>query len=207
MRPLARAEAPASRRRERGHHPLVAAVTWALAALALGCSQSALVGREESLAPFDGGVPDGPGYVDGRVHYHAVFDYVDSVYWIGATNDPNRVELYIYQDKATCAELSTPGWATRVRPTDLMGITLGGTTPGTYLVAPETPPRPGNAYVLHEIDQADPVIDSIGQSGTILITSVKPAEVVSGTLRVAFPIGGLEGAFNATWCATGVSLY
>jgi hypothetical protein len=172
---------------------------------ASGCTQSAVVGR---ISPNDAGPTEdaAPGYVDGRLHAHAVFDYVRSIYWFGGDNDPTRLEVYIYQDAATCTELSTPGWVTRVRPTDLMGIIVGGTTPGTYTVTPEKPPRPGNAYIIHEIDQADPVIDSIGETGTVVITSVTPGVSVTGTLNATFSTGMLEGAFTSTWCATGVGL-
>jgi hypothetical protein len=171
-----------------------------------GCTQSALVGLNDGPR-LDAAVTfDGPGFVDGRLHAHAVFDYVDSVYWFGGDNDPARIELFIYQDAATCEQLSTSGWITRVRPTDLMGITVGGTAPGAYAVVPEKPPGPGNAYLLHVIDQADPVIESEGQGGTVFITSVKPGESVSGNFEATFSTGTLQGAFNATWCPTGVGL-
>jgi hypothetical protein len=172
---------------------------------ASGCTQSAVVGL---ISANDAGPTEdaAPGYVDGRVHAHAVFDYVRSIYWLGGDNDPTRLAVYIYQDTATCAELSTPGWVARVRPTDLMGIIVGGTTPGTYTVTPEKPPRPGNAYIIHEIDQADPVIDSIGETGSVVITSVTPGVSVTGTLNATFSTGMLEGAFTSTWCATGVGL-
>jgi hypothetical protein len=187
------------------------ALSLALASLA-GCTQRALVGRENALvqdaAPVDYplGPVDGPGYVDGRLHAHAVFDYVDSVYWFGGDNDPSRLELWIYQDAATCDELSHAGWITKVRPTDLMGITVGGTTPGTYEVAAEKPPAPGKAYFLHVIDQADPVVESEGQSGSITITSVRPGQGVSGAFEATFSTGTLQGSFNAVWCPTGVGL-
>jgi hypothetical protein len=174
--------------------------------LVAGCQQSALVGELAPPGPSDAAPPDAPGYVDGRVHYHAVFNGVESIYWIGGTGDPSRIELWIFQDATTCEDLSTPGWRERVRPTDLMGITLGGTLVGTYDVVPQKPPQAGDAYVLHEIDQADPVTDSIGESGTIVAERVVPGDSVSGTLQVTFPIGALEGAFKATWCPTGITL-
>ncbi len=173
------------------------------AALAGGCKQSALVGRIDGL---DASADAMPGYVDGHLHAHAVFNMVESILWIGGTGDSSRLSLYIFEVDATCAEISTPGWRTKVRPTDLMGITVGGTTAGTYVVAPETPPRPGNAFLLHEIDQADPVLDSTGETGSVVITSVKPNETITGTLNATFSTGSLEGAFTATWCPTGVPL-
>jgi hypothetical protein len=184
----------------------------AMCALGLGCSQQALVGRDDVGAPdaaglgYDAGFIDGPGYVDGRVHGHAVFDYVDNVYWFGGSGDTSRLELWIYQDAATCAELSQSGWVTKVRPTDLMGITIGGIKTGIYEVAPETPPPPGKAYFFHVIDQKDPVTESEGLSGTIDITSVRPGESVSGAFLATFSTGTLQGSFNAVWCATGVGL-
>jgi hypothetical protein len=176
-----------------------------------GCTQRALVGRENALGrdgsvPYDTAPFDGLGYVDGRLHAHAVFDYVNSVYWFGGDNDPSRIELWIYQDTASCDELSKPGWITKVRPTDLMGITVGGSKPGTYSVAAEKPPAPGNAYLLHVIDQTDPVLESEGQSGSVTITSVKPGESVSGAFEATFSTGTLQGAFNAVWCPTGIGL-
>jgi hypothetical protein len=177
----------------------------------MGCTQRALVGRENALAPdgavsFDAAPVDGPGYVDGRLHAHAVFDQVGAVYWLGGDNDPSRLELYIYEVTPTCDELATADWLPKVRPTDLMGITIGGATPGTYAVAAENPPGPGKAYLLHVIDQADPVIESEGQSGSVTITSVKPGETVSGAFEATFSTGTLQGAFNATWCPTGLGL-
>jgi hypothetical protein len=175
------------------------------AGLGVGCTQSAVVGR--IVSTNDAGPLDAaPGFVDGRLHAHAVFNTVGEIYWFGGDNDPSRITLYIFEKHPTCAELSTPGWVTRVRPTDLMGITVGGATPATYTVFPETPARPGNAYILHEIDQADPVIDSVGESGSVVITGVKPGATVTGTLNATFSTGTLEGAFTATWCATGVGL-
>jgi hypothetical protein len=202
--PASRAQAPCPRPRRRAGGRLVPLLA---AALGAGCSQSAVVGRlagDAAVVPFD--FDSGPGYVDGHLHAHAVFDSVHTIYWFGGDNDPSRLELYIFENTATCAEVSTPGWVTSVRPTDLMGITVGGTTPGTYTVYPETPPRPGNAFLLHEIDQADPVVDSVGESGSVVITSVKPGVSVTGTLAATFSTGTLDGAFQATWCPTGVGL-
>jgi hypothetical protein len=187
------------------------AVALALAlAAGAGCTQRALVGRESPFADaslgYDLAPIDGPGYVDGAVHAHAVFDYVNSVWWFGGANDPSRLELWIYQDTASCEELSKPGWITKVRPTDLMGITVGGTERGIYEVAAEKPPSPGKAYLLHVIDQADPVTESEGESGTVAITSVKPGESISGAFEAKFSTGTLQGSFNALWCPTGVGL-
>ena len=180
-----------------------------------GCTQRALVGRNDpagadasayddawayDLAPFDG-----PGYVDGRVHAHAVIDYVKNVFWFGGDGDPSRISLWIFQDGMPCDVLSTPGWIPKVRPTDLMNIIVGGTTPGAYAVVPEKPPSAGNAYLLHVIDQADPIVESEGLSGVVVISSVKPGEMVSGSLDATFSTGTLQGQFNATWCPTGVA--
>ena len=189
-------------------------LTFALT-LGLGgaCTQRALVGREAALdgdaaAPFEVQPYDGLGFVDGRLHAHAVFNSVDRVLWFGGDGDPSQMTLYIYEDMPTCDDVSKAGWLTnpKVRPADLMGITVGGNTPGSYKVVAENPPRPGNAYVLHVIDQADPVIESEGESGTVIITDVKPAERVSGGFEAKFSTGSLEGEFNATWCPTGVAL-
>jgi hypothetical protein len=191
----------------------------AAALAAGGCTQRALVGRTDASSAggdastgvlFDASVlnnapVDGPGYVDGRLHAHAVLDYVENVYWFGGDNDPSRIQLWIYQDGDTCQGLSTPGWIPRVRPTDLMGITIGGTGPGRYPVVPETPPRPGNAYILHIINQKDPIIESEGQAGTVVITSVKPGESVTGAWEAVFSTGTLQSQFNAVWCPTGVA--
>src|SRR5450432_407776 len=204
--------ARASERRARPRPALALFLALAFAPLAgLGCTQRALVGREIVLAhdasvTYDTAPFDGLGFVDGHLHAHAVFDYVNSVYWFGGDNDPSRIELWIYQDTASCEELSTPGWITKVRPTDLMGITVGGSKPGTYYVAAEKPPAPGNAYLLHVIDQSDPVEESEGQSGSVTITSVKPGVGVSGAFEATFQTGTLQGAFNAVWCPTGVGL-
>jgi hypothetical protein len=199
-------------RRARLHPALASLVTLALALPAgLACTQRALVGRDEALArdgslTYDTAPFDGTGFVDGRLHGHAVFDYVNSIYWFGGDNDPSRLELWIFQDTATCEELSKPGWITKVRPTDLMGITVGGSKPGIYYVAAEKPPAPGNAYLHHVIDQTDPVEESYGQSGSVTITSVKPGVGVSGAFEATFQTGTLQGPFNAVWCPTGVGL-
>jgi hypothetical protein len=175
-------------------------------ALASGCTQSALVGRNNE-PPSDAAVDfDAPGFVDGRVHAHAVFDYVRSIYWLGGDNDRSHLVLYIYQDAVTCQELSTAGWPDRIRPTDFMGMIVGGNGPSPYPIAPVKPPAAGNAYVLHEIDQHLPVIDSIGQSGTVVITSVTAGETVKGSIDATFDTGTLSGQFNATWCPTGLGL-
>jgi hypothetical protein len=187
------------------------ALSFALAVPAVACTQRALVGRENALAPdgavsYDAAPFDGLGYVDGKLHSHAEFNKIGSVFWFGGDNDPSRLEVWIYEDAPTCADVSTPGWITTVRPTDLLGITVGGSTPGTYQVAAQNPPEPGNAYLLHVIDQADPVIESEGETGTVTITSVKPGESVSGAFEATFSTGTLQGAFNAVWCPTGVGL-
>src|SRR4029079_518804 len=118
---------------------------------------------------------------------------------------PSRIAVWIYQDAFTCDQLSTP-WVETVRPTDVMGLTIGGTKPGTYVVEPTRPPAPGRAYVLHEVDQADPVIDSVGQSGTIAVTDVQPGQSVSGWFNLTFETGTLDGRFTGVWCPTGISL-
>jgi hypothetical protein len=195
--------------------PKAGAVSVLALALASGCTQRALVATNGDAAvgppPADAwisnlGPIDGPGYVDGRLHAHAVIDYVKNVFWFGGSDDPSRIEIWIFQDGMGCDVLSQPGWITKVRPTDLMGITVGGNKPGTYAVLPEKPPRAGAAYLLHVIDQADPIIESEGQSGTVVITTVKPGESVSGALDATFSTGTLQGQFNATWCPTGVGL-
>lgn len=189
------------RRRRRGRYLLAPALA---ATLAGGCRQHALVGLD--TGPFDAGPPyDGPSYVDGAVHAHAVFDYLDTVYWFGGDGDPARMAIWFYQDRFSCEELSTP-WVETVRPTDVMGFTIGGTKPGLYTVVPKRPPTSGRAYVLHEIDQAEPVTDSVGESGTITITNVQPGKSVSGSFDVTFETGILQGHFTALWCPTGISL-
>jgi hypothetical protein len=190
-----------SPRRRRWGFLLAPALT---AALAGGCRQEGLVGLDTQ--PFDAGPPyDGPSYVDGAVHAHAVFDELQTVMWFGGDNDPSRIAIWFFQDKFTCDELSTP-WVETVRPTDVMGFTIGGTKPGIYTVAPTRPPARGKAYVLHEIDQADPVIDSVGESGTITLTEVLPGNRVSGSFTVTFETGTLSGHFRGVWCPTGISL-
>lgn len=175
-----------------------------------GCRQYALVGNNDAAAgasdaPYGVGPYDGPSFVDGRVQGHAVFDFVRSVYWFGGDNDPSRIAVWIYQDQFSCEDLSTP-WVERVRPTDIMGVTIGGTTPGVYTVEPTRPPAPGRAYVLHEVDQTANVIDSVGQSGTIIVRDVQPGQSVSGSLDLVFETGTLQGQFTGVWCPTGISL-
>lgn len=211
-RALRRTHAPVGRQGA-GTRPRAALSLAFALTLGLGgaCTQRALVGRQaevdvDAAAPFEVQPYDGLGFVDGRLHAHAVFNSIDRVLWFGG--DPSQMTFYIYEDMPTCEDVSTAGWLTnpKVRPADLMGITVGGNTPGSYKVVAENPPRPGNAYVLHVIDQADPVIESEGQSGAVIITDVKPAERVSGGLEAKFSTGSLEGEFNATWCPTGVAL-
>jgi len=182
-------------------------------ALCGGCTQRALVGR---LGPLDqdGAAPtystepiDGPGFVDGHVHAHAVFNSVDRVYWFNQPGDQS-ISIYIFEDSPSCDDLSKQAWLadSKVRPADLMGISLGGHEPGVYQVVAEKPPRSGNAYLLHVIDQADPVEESEGLAGTVTITSVEPGESVSGAFEVTFSTGTLQGSFNALPCPTGVDL-
>jgi hypothetical protein len=203
--PAARPSRPAERRGASQRAGLALAL-----ALAAGCSQRALVGRDDALdaATYDTAPFDGPGVVEGRLHSHAVFNSVDKVYWFGGANDPSILELYIYEDDPTCDDVSKIGWLTssKVRPGDLMGLTIGGNQPGVYEVSPEKPPAAGHAYLLHVIDQTDPVIDSEGLSGSVTITSVKPGQSVSGAFGATFSTGTLKGSFNATWCPTGVGL-
>lgn len=190
--------------RRRWWSSLLAPALSVAAALAGGCRQEGLVGLDTQ--PFDAGPPyDGPSYVDGAVHAHAVFDELKTVMWFGGDNDPSRIAVWFFQDEFTCEELSTP-WVETVRPTDVMGFTIGGTKPGVYTVEPKRPPARGHAYVLHEIDQADPVIDSIGESGTITLTEVQPGNRVSGSFVVTFDTGTLSGHFTGLWCPTGISL-
>jgi hypothetical protein len=189
------------------------ALSLALAAPAgLACSQRALVGNETALvqdaAPtYDLAPFDGPGFVDGHVHAHAVFNMVERVFWFNPPGD-QAITVYIFEDMPTCDDVSKSGWLTnpKVRPADLMGITVGGDKPGVYNVVAEKPPRAGNAYLLHVIDQADPVTESEGQSGTVTITSVKPGESVSGAFEATFSTGTLQGSFNAEPCPTGFDL-
>jgi hypothetical protein len=177
------------------------------ATLAGGCHQYALVGLDDDagVSSYDATPYDGPSYVDGAVHAHAVFDELATVFWFGGDNDPSRMAVWFYQDRFTCQELSTP-WVETVRPTDVMGFTLGGTKPGVYRVETKRPPSPNRAYVLHEIDQADPVIDTVGDGGTVTVIDVKPGVSVTGYFTVHFDKETLEGQFKALWCPTGISL-
>jgi hypothetical protein len=52
--------------------------------------------------------------------------------------------------------------------------------------------------------RTDPVIESEGQSGTVVIASVTPGEDVTGTFHATFSTGSLQGEFIASWCPTGV---
>jgi hypothetical protein len=184
--------------------PVALALTGASA-----CSQQALVGLQQDAGTpsYDTAPFDGPGYVNGHLHAHAVFDSVDRVYWFNG--DSAKIAVYIFEDAPQCDDVSKDGYwlaSQKVRPADVMGITVGGNKPGVYQVVAETPPRAGNAYVLHVIDQADPVIESEGQSGTVTITSVKPGDSVSGAFEATFSTGPLQGGFNALPCPTGVEL-
>jgi hypothetical protein len=203
------AERPRSPRRATFASP-AALAAGALALAAFGCSQSALVGRlapleQDAAITYDTAPIDGPGFVDGHVHAHAVFNTVDRVYWF---NGGSSLAIYIFEDDPACDDVSKPGWlaSPRVRPADLMGITIGGNGPGVYQVVPEKPPASGNAYLLHVIDQADPVTESEGLGGTVTITSVKPGVSVSGAFAATFSTGTLQGSFNALPCPTGVEL-
>jgi hypothetical protein len=189
-----------------------AAIALALT-LASGCSQSGLVGRtspvsQDAAPSYDTAPFDGPGFVDGKLHAHAVFNTLDTAYWFGGSGDSSKLEIYLFEGAPTCEDLSSNGWLTspKVRPSDLMGFTIAGNKPGVYPVKNEDPPSRGKVYVLHTIDQADPVIRSEGESGSVTITSVKPGEVVSGAFEVTFSTGTLQGAFNAVWCPTGYGL-
>jgi hypothetical protein len=199
--------APAARPPRRATLALATSVALSSAA----CSQHALVARDDvtdvadAAVGYDTAPYDGLGYVDGRVVGHAVFNKIGAIYWFGGDNDPSRLQVWIYEVMPTCAELSTSGWIPRVRPTDLMGLTIGGNKPGVYVVKNQTPPAPGYAYLLHVVDQADPTIDSEGESGTVTITAVKPGESVSGAFLATFSSGTLQGSFNAVWCPTGVA--
>ena len=210
MRPPRPPRAGLAERRTGG--PLAALALAGVSLAPLACTQRALVGRDEVIVAdagsYDTAPVDGPGYVDGHLHAHAVFNTVDEVYWFGGAGDPSTLEIYIYEDSPTCDDLSKSGWLTspKVRPADLMGLTLGGNTPGVYAVSPEKPPAPGHAYLLHAIDQADPVVESEGLGGSVTITSVNPGASVSGAFEATFSTGTLQGSFNATWCPTGVGL-
>jgi hypothetical protein len=184
----------------------------ALALAALGCSQRALVGQisplgEDAAITYDTAPIDGPGYVDGHVHAHAVFNMVERVYWFNAPGD-SSISVYIIENDPSCDDVSKSGWlaTSKARPGDLMGLTIGGNERGVYQVVPEKPPRAGNAYLLHVIDQSDPVTESEGLSGTVTITSVKPGESVSGAFEATFSTGMLQGSFNALPCPTGIEL-
>jgi hypothetical protein len=194
------------------------ALPFAASALALalalpGCTQRALVGQidpfdQDAATPTYSTEPiDGPGFVDGHVHSHAVFNTVDRVYWFNAPSD-SSISVYIFEDMPACDDVSKLAWlmSSKVRPADVMGITVGGNTPNVYRVLDEKPPRSGNAYVLHVIDQADPIEESEAFEGTVTITSVKPGESVSGAFEAVFSTGTLQGSFNALPCPTGVDL-
>jgi hypothetical protein len=176
-----------------------------------GCAQRALVGLDDQdAAPsvdYSTAPVDGPGYVDGHLHAHAVFNTVGKVYWFDAPSDTS-LDIYIFEDMPTCDDVSMDGWlaSPKVRPADVMGITLGGDKPGVYQIVDEKPPRDGNAYLLHVIDQADPVLESEGVSGTVTITGVKPGDSVSGAFEATFSTGTLQGSFNAEPCPTGFEL-
>jgi hypothetical protein len=207
----------ASRPRLFGHAGHARRATTALPfafALALaGCTQRALVGQidpfgQDAATPTYSTEPiDGPGFVDGHVHAHAVFNSVNRVYWFNAPGD-SSISIYIFEDMPTCDDLSTQAWlkSPSVRPADVMSIVVGGNTQGVYRVLDEKPPRAGNAYLLHVIDQADPIVESEAYDGTVTITSVKPGESVSGAFEAAFSTGTLQGSFNALPCPTGVEL-
>lgn len=189
-----------------------AAVALALA-LATGCSQSALVGRTGAVSQ-DGGFSydtapfDGPGFVDGKLHAHAVFNALKTAYWFGGSGDSSKLEIYMFEGAPACADVSSNGWLTspKVRPSDLIGFTIAGNKPGVYIIKNEDPPSRGNVYVQHTIDQADPVIRSEGEDGSVTITSIKPGDLVSGAFEAKFSTGTLQGAFNAVWCPTGFGL-
>ncbi|HVU52158.1 MAG TPA: hypothetical protein VHL80_15780 [Polyangia bacterium] len=197
----------------RGARPGSPLAAGALALLVSACTQRALVGgveppdQDAALPTYSTEPIDGPGFVDGHLHSHAVFNSVERVFWFGPPGD-SSLAVYIFEDMPTCDDVSKQGWlaSPKVRPADVMGITLGGDEPGVYRVVPEKPPRAGNAYILHVIDQADPIEESEGFSGSVTLTSVKPGESVSGAFEATFTTGMLQGSFNALPCPTGVEL-
>jgi hypothetical protein len=168
-----------------------------------GCKQSGLVGELTGgdAGPYD--LDAFPGYIDGRIQAHAVFNHVSNVYWSGGDADPSHLAIFIFREPATCAEASMPGWQEVLRPNDFMMLTVAGTTTGSYDVSPDSPPAPGAARAVHEINQHTP-IDSVALSGTVGITSIVPGEGLRGTVDVTFDTGTMAGVFNAIWCPTGV---
>ena len=111
----------------------------------------------------------------------------------------------------TCPPATTSrssGWLTnpKVRPADLMGITLGRRRAGRLSGGRREAPARRQRLPAARDRSGRPGRGERGPGGTVTITSVKPGESVSGAFEATFSTGTLQGSFNALPCPTGVEL-
>jgi hypothetical protein len=147
----------------------------------------------------------GSGTLQGKAGGKTV-DKVAAAYLIGQGDDPaHTTVVYVFDTPVTCADISSPGWDTRVtNATGALEMKLIGTTPAKYPVATGATPAQGDASVNFTVTStAATPAENGSNAGFVQLDTLDAAKQAKGSFDLQFPDGTLKGTFSAEWCADG----
>jgi hypothetical protein len=125
------------------------------------------------------------------------FRAVASAHWIGMPSQGSLpTQVFLSGAALDCATLSAPLWDKTIGQQPLLELAVRGTTTNTYSI-----PADADANYL---PTASSVFNPTADSGTITISAVSASKSIGGSFEAHFGSDVLIGAFDATYCATGV---
>jgi hypothetical protein len=135
------------------------------------------------------------GAVGGRTFTSAV-----TVMRSGKPDDPSNTLVYVLDEAITCAEVSSPGWDTRISDgTQVLEIKMLGKSAASYAV----PTKAEISYTLSSQTSTPPEQSATGGSASLDV-AVTGTSGAQGSFDITFAHGHLSGTFDAPFCADGV---
>ena len=196
------------------------ALALALVGVGVACGTSSAAGGEVPDGAAEGSSPDGSAH-DATVETSiptgsgsgtatgslggVPFGAVATAMWAGTPDDPASTVIYLFSSPVACAEISTPGWDTRIADKSrVLEMKELGVTPQDYPVVTTVTPAPGEASVNYTVSSTSGTPKETGSSaGKVTLETLTPAMNATGSFTLTFATGTLQGTFDAVYCPGG----
>ncbi len=140
-----------------------------------------------------GGGSAGPNTIAGAVD-GPPWSRITSAHWIGMPSPGSPATIvFLLEQRVDCAGVSFVNWDDLVGESRILEIGLEAEAVRTFSV-------PAQAYVAYSKGAYNPDADG----GNVTVTGIVPSTKITGTFDAKYRTDGLRGAFEATYCPTGV---
>ena len=200
-----------------------------LCASTAGCGQSPKVGDLPDMTSAVNPLPDmtvPPPLLDMTVFQNVVNGMIGGAAFgtpmtgwiIGQPDAPTTTVVYLFNKAVDCHDpkigFGAMGWDSNLPDqTQFLEIKMIGPTPATtpptmpgdYRVTKSLTPGPGEATCNHSLSHAGAAsVEVSAQTGTVTLSTIVDSKSATGSFRLSFSGGSLNGTFNAGYCDIGV---